>query len=178
MPVHPFSPRELPPLAVGPEVGEQQVWARLGMVLRTKAGLISEPVTISPILYPSYDLVQMLTYSDIREVTVDISAGGGAQVTAYTVPGNERWWLLGWAFGNTSAATRLFVKIGSALFDMEAASSTERQVFAPQKVMLDRGAIIGARGTGNAGDDERDVKVILERTQIWPSADGPGADPV
>jgi len=178
MPVHPFSPRELPPLAVGPEVGEQQLWARLGMVLRTKAGLISEPVTVSPIMYPSYDLVQLLTYSDIQEVTVDLSASGGLLITAYTVPANERWWLLGWAFGNTSATTRLFVKIGAVLFDMEAASSTERQTFSPQKVMLDRGAIIGARSTGNAGDDERDVKIIIERTQIWPSADGPGVGPV
>ena len=85
MPVHPFSPRVLPPLPVGPEVGEQQIWARIGMVLRTRAGLISEAVTVSPILYPGYDLADLLTYSAVKEVTIDISGSAGSLVTAFTV---------------------------------------------------------------------------------------------
>ena len=134
--------------------------------MRTRAGLISEAVTVSPILYPGYDLADLLTYSAVKEVTIDISGSVGSLVTAFTVPANERWWLLGWEFTNTSAPTRLFVYMDGKSFNMDDASSTGRQAFAQQKVKLDRGAIIGARGTGNAGDDERDLKVLIERTQV------------
>ena len=110
------------------------------------------------------DLLADIIYAN--KSGVDLSGGGGSDLTFHTVPDDERWEIIGWNMSAVAASSSNFVynKLNQQVYHLYTGTTTSDEN--QQSFFCEPGWRLTRRETGNGSDSSESMSITYRRWKL------------
>jgi len=133
-----------------------RAFGRLGNRLRLKDAPAETGVSSDVVAVTNFDALLETIIG--AETVLDLSASPGAEKIAFTIPAGERWHVHYFRLEAVDVQSFMFVFVGGQKLDLSTGATGAHIVYpASGPITLQPGDTIGARATGDGGDNSRSL---------------------